>query len=141
MIGKRFKVLAGMVLLASAGMLSLTTQHARAQQQWGWYIAINNGRTETNSISFAVGSSQNDPNKWTYTWRRGEPTTFFVGPQVVHNGQVYVNAAVGDHGKNGWFCVDYQDATGNRRGVKHWDFDDSEDHNLNTGDRDGECGN
>ena len=128
------------LFVISAGALLLQTQKIHAEQQWGWYIAVDNGRTETSSISFWAGSNQNDPNKWSYTWHRGEPTVFFMGPQVVHNGHVYVNAAVGDHDKNGWFCVDYQDSSGNRRGVKHWDFDDSEDHELNTGDRDGECG-
>lgn len=112
---------------------------ATARQPWGWYIVVNNAKTETNSISFWVGSNK-DSNKWTHVWHRGEPTTFWVGPEFVHSGHIYVNAAVGDHGKNGWFCVDFADSTGNRRGIKHWDFDDSEDHDLNTSDRDDECG-
>jgi len=137
----RFSRPAGIAALVFS-IVFLFARGASAQQQSGWFIAVaNDGRTETNSISFWVGSSKDDPNKYSYTWHRGDPTSFWIGyPNYINSGNIYVNAAVGDHGKNGWFCVDYANGNGTVHAVKHWDFDDSEDHNLSTGDHDDECG-
>jgi hypothetical protein len=127
-----------LLLLALPVLLLLPyVPRATAQQAAGWFINVDNGRTETSSISFSVGSSQASP-KQNYLWRKGQPTTFWIAS---NSSRLYVNAAVGDHGRNGWFCVYHADGTGNTRGIKHWDFDDSEDHDMSVNDRDGECGN
>lgn len=134
-----------LVLVMSAlqvrqGADAANTVHAQQPIPWGWFIRVKPENTETQTISFWVGTNKDTPNKWTTTWKRGDPATFWVGAPFTHADRLYVNAAVGDHGKNGWFCVDYQNAAGEARGIKHWDFDDSEDHDLKKSDGDDECG-
>jgi hypothetical protein len=99
----------------------------------GWWIQINTGKTEASSITFMIGTDSGNRQPW-FTWQSGNPTEIDVPDGYRNVASLYIYAVVSPNGKNGWFCVKYIN-----NGVKHWDFDNDEDHQMDQGDNDDEC--
>ena len=98
----------------------------------GWWVRVSLEKQEAPGIVFLVGSSNHNPKPWRI-WNTGQPNEFDVPEPYRNVNPLYIKANSTD-GKNSWFCVMYRD-----RGVKHFDFDDDEDHEMNQGDSDDEC--
>lgn len=102
-----------------------TTYHGIAAD--GWWVGMGGG-TECDAITFRIGTSSATQRHWT-TWRRSgsDPGWEFndqidVPADLRQVRTLYVSATVTPEGKNGVFCLKYED-----KGVRHWDFDASED--------------
>jgi hypothetical protein len=98
----------------------------------GWWIRIHTDKTECSSITFQIGTEKNNRQEWT-TWRSGEATEFDVPIGYRNVWSLYLQATANPNDKNAYFGLMYKGA-----GVKHFDFDDVEDHQENQNNRDGE---
>lgn len=98
----------------------------------GWWVRVNTGKQEAPTITFQVGSSNHNSKAWRI-WNTGNENEFDVPDEYRNVNPIYIKANSSD-GKNSWFCVMYKD-----HGVKHFDFDDDEDHEMHQDDSDGEC--
>lgn len=98
----------------------------------GWWIKIRKEKQESPTITFFIGSNNHTVESWK-TWNSGDPLEFDVPDKFKNINPLYIKAQ-SSGGRNSWFCMMYKDA-----GVKHFDFDDDEDHEEKQTDRDGEC--
>ena len=99
----------------------------------GWWIAVNTAKTEASQIAFEIGTDGNNRKFWK-NWNSGDANEFDVPVEYRNVSDLYIHATVSPQGKNGWFCMKYKN-----NGVKHFDFDDNEDHKENQNNSDGEC--
>ena len=99
----------------------------------GWWIRINTNKTEASQITFQIGTEENN-REFFRNWNSGESREFAVPEKYYHVKELYIHATVSPADKNAWFCVMY-----GRNGVKHFDFDNSEDHQMKQTDQEGEC--
>jgi len=90
----------------------------------GWWVRVNLGEQEATSISFKLGTREEDRTDWR-VWRQGEPNEFDVPETYRQLPKLYMYAVTGTGKRNSNFDVFYQ---GNRK--QHWDFDGDEDHNM-----------
>ena len=98
----------------------------------GWWIRVSRDKQESPTISFFIGSNNHAAEYWT-TWDSGDPAEFDVPAQYRNINPLYLKAQ-SSRGRNSWFCLMYKGA-----GVKHFDFDDDEDHEEKQANRDDEC--
>jgi hypothetical protein len=99
----------------------------------GWWIKVNTNKTECSSIALQIGTSKKDRRDWR-TWKSSDPVEFDVPDDFLTVAELYIHATANPNDKNAWFCVHYK-----QDGVKHFDFDDDEDHQMKQTDRDKEC--
>jgi hypothetical protein len=104
-----------------------------AASKTGWWVRVDTGKTEASSISFQVGTHKGDRRDWR-TWHSNEETEFDVPNEFLNVATLYIHATSNPNDKNSWFCVHYRG-----QGVKHFDFDDDEDHKMDQDDSDDEC--
>ena len=111
-----------------------TTQPAAASAaaKDGWWIRVNTAKQESPTITLSIGSNNHTVEAWR-TWNTGEPAEFDVPSKFRNTNPLYIKAQ-SSGGRNSWFCMMHQ---GN--GVKHFDFDDDEDHEEKQANRDDEC--
>jgi hypothetical protein len=98
----------------------------------GWWIRVNLSKQEAPQIVFIIGTSNHNAEAWRI-WNTGQEAEFDVPEKFKNVNPLYIKANSTD-GKNSWFCMMYKGD-----GVKHFDFDDDEDHEEKQSDRDGEC--
>lgn len=129
-------VTATLAVAIIGGYLGLQTVHAKAPAgatKAGWWIKIRTDKTEATSIAFNIGTREKDREAWR-TWHSNEPTEFDVPDKYLQVQRLYIQATVNPNDRNGWFCMMYKG-----HGVKHMDFDDSEDQEKQQSDSDDEC--
>lgn len=105
---------------------------ATAAVKDGWWIRIRTDKQESPTITFSIGSNNHTVEAWR-TWNSGEPTEFDVPDKFKNINPLYIKAQ-SSGGRNSWFCMEYKGD-----GVKHFDFDDDEDHEEQQSNRDGDC--
>jgi hypothetical protein len=98
----------------------------------GWWIKVRREKQESPTITFSIGSNNHTVEAWR-TWNSGEPLEFDVPDKFKNINPLYIKAQ-SSGGRNSWFCMMYRSD-----GVKHFDFDDDEDHEERQSNRDGEC--
>jgi hypothetical protein len=99
----------------------------------GWWVQINLPRTESPFMRFQIGTSSGNAVDWRVWQRCGDASEFDVPAQYRNVSNLYLHA-FSANGLDSYICVRYQGA-----GIKHFDFDADEDHQMNVGDRDSEC--
>lgn len=99
----------------------------------GWWVRVNTSKTEASSITFQIGTSKKDRRDWR-TWNSNQETEFDVPDAFLTVSELYIHGTSNPNDKNSWFCVFYK-----ANGVKHFDFDDDEDHEMKQTDHDNEC--
>jgi hypothetical protein len=121
------------VLAGLAGCSSTQITQAQSASKDGWWIRVNTQKTEASSIAleFGTDSSNRQPGS---VWRTGDPIEFAVPPQYQQVSQLYVLATANPQGKTASLCMMYR-----QRGVKHLEFDKSEDQTESQGNTDGAC--
>lgn len=107
-------------------------QPAAAVTKDGWWIRVNTAKQESPTITLSIGSNNHTVESW-QTWNSGDPAEFDVPAKFRNINPLYIKAQ-SSGGRNSWFCMMYKGD-----GVKHFDFDDDEDHEEKQGNRDGEC--
>ena len=100
----------------------------------GWWIKVRLDKTECDSITLNIGDRPENSKFWR-VWKQGEENEFDAPPEYRDKARLYIKGQVSPEGKNGWFCMMFK-----KTGVKHFDFDNVEDHEKDQGDTDGECG-
>jgi hypothetical protein len=98
----------------------------------GWWIKVRREKQESPTITFSIGSNNHTVEAWR-TWNSGEPLEFDVPEKFQTINPLYIKAQ-SSGGRNSWFCMMFRGD-----GVKHFDFDDDEDHEERQSNRDGEC--
>jgi hypothetical protein len=98
----------------------------------GWWIKVRTEKQESPTITLSIGSNNHTVEAWR-TWSSGDPAEFDVPDKFKNINPLYIKAQ-SSGGRNSWFCMMYKSG-----GVKHFDFDDDEDHEEKQSDRDGEC--
>jgi hypothetical protein len=98
----------------------------------GWWIKVRKAKQESPTITFSIGSNNHTIEAWR-TWNSGDDLEFDVPDKFRNINPLYIKAQ-SSGGRNSWFCMMYRDT-----GVKHFDFDDDEDHERQQSDPDGEC--
>lgn len=98
----------------------------------GWWIKVRKEKQESPTITFFIGSNNHTVESWK-TWNSGDPLEFDVPDKFKNINPLYIKAQ-SSGGRNSWFCMMYKGD-----GVKHFDFDDDEDHEEKQSNRDGEC--
>lgn len=98
----------------------------------GWWVRVNLQKQQAPMIVFLVGSNNHTAVAWRI-WNTGEPNEFDVPTAYRNINPLYIKAN-STNGRNSWFCAMYRN-----HGVKHFDFDDDEDHEMQQNDQDGEC--
>jgi len=121
------------ILLIFIAVSSVLTNKTVAAEKNGWWIRVDTGRTQASSITFFVGTSEHDRRPW-FTWKSGDSTEFDVPVDFRNVSTLYIHATSNPDGRNSWFCLMYK-----QHGVKHFDFDDVEDHQENQNNSDDEC--
>lgn len=124
------KLVAPLLLLFLAGCSSETAITAPART--GWWIKIRKDKQESPSITFFIGQSKESSEPWK-TWNTGEALEFDVPDKYRNVERLYVKAQSSGKLKS-WFCMMH-----GPNGVKHFDFDDDNDHEEQRSDRDDEC--
>ena len=102
-------------------------------EKTGWWVRVDTGRTEASSISMQIGTRKSDRRDWR-TWHSNDETEFDVPDELLTVTQLYIHATANPNDRNAWFAVCYGE-----NGVKHFDFDDDEDHPMKQTDRDPEA--
>jgi hypothetical protein len=127
-------VLAGVFATVLAATSVIMAQPLRATEatKSGWWVKVQKSKQESPTITFSIGSNNHTVQFW-HTWNSGDPLEFDVPDQFRNINPLYIKAQ-SSGGRNSWFCMMYRDA-----GVKHFDFDDDEDHEEQQGNRDDEC--
>lgn len=100
----------------------------------GWWIKVcdEKDHTQCDKIKFEIGPSKDNVTE-TITWVKGSSSNEFdVSAANQQHSSLYVRATVEPRGKNGYIGVCFKDKVCN----KHYDFDESEDHDVKQGDRD-----
>jgi hypothetical protein len=98
----------------------------------GWWIKVRREKQESPTITFSIGSNNHTVEAW-QTWNSSDPLEFDVPAKFRNINPLYIKAQ-SSGGRNTWFCMMYRGD-----GVKHFDFDDDEDHEEKQSSRDGEC--
>ncbi|MBS4051209.1 MAG: hypothetical protein KGZ69_08400 [Methylomonas sp.] len=98
----------------------------------GWWIKIQKSKQESPTIMFSIGSNNHTIEAWK-AWHSGESFEFDVPLKFRNINPLYIKSQ-SSGGRNSWFCMMYKG-----EGVKHFDFDDDEDHEENQTNRDNEC--
>jgi hypothetical protein len=135
---KHLTVTAAIALVIVAGHFLSKPQAAHAEPpkpatKAGWWIKVRTDKTEATSITFQIGTREKDREDWR-TWKSSDPTEFDVPDKYLQVQRLYIRGTANPTGRNAWFCMMYKD-----HGVKHLDFDDSEDQEKQQSDRDDEC--
>ncbi|PSL36095.1 hypothetical protein [Chitinophaga ginsengisoli] len=99
----------------------------------GWWIKVNTSKTEASQIVFEIGTDDDNRQFWR-KWNSGDPAEFDVPIEYTNVTELYIHASSNPGGKNSWFCMMYKE-----NGVKHFDFDDDEDHQEKQTGHDDEC--
>jgi hypothetical protein len=120
------------VVLIVASVMVLQPLHAVDATKSGWWIKVQKAKQESPTITFSIGSNNHTVEVWR-TWNSGEPLEFDVPERFRNINPLYIKAQ-SSGGRNSWFCMMYRDS-----GVKHFDFDDDEDHEESQSERDDEC--
>lgn len=118
--------------IMAAAAMALPPAHAAEATKSGWWIKVQRANQESPTITFSIGSNNHTVEAWT-TWDSSQPLEFDVPARFQNINPLYIKAQ-SSGGRNSWFCMMYRD-----HGVKHFDFDDDEDHEEHQGDSDGEC--
>ena len=98
----------------------------------GWWIKVRKEKQESPTITFFIGSNNHTVESWK-TWNSGDDLEFDVPDKFKNINPLYIKSQ-SSGGGNSWFCMMYKGD-----GVKHFDFDDDEDHEEQQSNRDGEC--
>ena len=106
-------------------------QIAKAKKD-GWWIKVRKEKQESPTITFSIGSNNHTVEAWR-TWNSGQDPEFDVPDRFKNINPLYIKAQ-SSGGRNSWFCMMYKGD-----GVKHFDFDDDEDHEEKQSSRDREC--
>lgn len=128
----------GCLLIVSLSVPAAPTKHRRldaggyTSAKDGWWIRVNKEKQESPTITFFIGSNNHTVEFWR-TWDSGDPLEFDVPSQYRNINPLYIKAQ-SSRGRNSWFCMMYQST-----GVKHFDFDDDEDHEEKQSNHDDEC--
>jgi len=122
---------ASCVLLSGCSKPLASAETASAAKD-GWWMKVRKEKQESPTITFSIGSNNHTVEAWR-TWNSGEPLEFDVPARFKNINPLYIKAQ-SSGGRNSWFCMMYRDAA-----VKHFDFDDDEDHEESQSNRDGEC--
>lgn len=135
---KRLIVTVGIAFAIAAGFFVIKPQMAQAEPtkaatKTGWWIKVRTDKTEATSITFQIGTKEKDREDWR-TWKSSDPTEFDVPDKYLQVQRLYIHGTANPTGRNAWFCMMYKD-----HGVKHMDFDDSEDQEKQQSDSDDEC--
>ena len=104
----------------------------QAATRTGWWIRFDTRKTEASSCALQIGTSKKDRREWR-TWHSNEVPEFDVPPDFLNVENLYIHAIANPDDKNVWFGVYYRND-----GVKHFDLDNDEDHDMNQKDRDDE---
>ncbi|HEY1200400.1 MAG TPA: hypothetical protein VGE79_05445 [Niastella sp.] len=99
----------------------------------GWWIRVNTAKTEASQIVFEIGTDDNNRKFWR-NWNSADPSEFDVPDEYKNVAELYIHASSNPGNKNSWFCMMYK-----ANGVKHFDFDDDEDHKEKQTNVDDEC--
>lgn len=127
---KLLNLVVPVVCVSFLGCTSKTT--ITAPERTGWWIKIRKDKQQAPSITFFIGLSKDTSEPWK-TWNTGESLEFDVPEKYKAVERLYVKAQ--SSGKlTSWFCM-----MNGPNGVKHFDFDDDNDHEEQRSDRDDEC--
>ena len=119
--------------LTSASSDKKGSQRTADSTKSGWWIRINTSKTEASQISFQIGTDGGNRKFWR-NWNSGDASEFDVPVEDRNVSDLYINASASPEDKNAWFCMMYK-----TRGVKHFDFDDTEEHKENQNGHDEDC--
>ena len=97
----------------------------------GWWVKIDNSNNPQEIILY-VGSNSGSYGFW-QAWGPGDPVQFDVSDEYRKSEKIYVRGQT-TTGLSSRFCVMYQS-----RGVRHFDFDLEEDHEMKQSDESKEC--
>lgn len=96
-----------------------------------WWIKVCPAKTESNFISFAIGSDSQSI-AYRFDWANGLSDSEIPLPLLDGLDTIYCRAKVIPDGKNGYFGVCFNEQVC----CKHYDFDSEEDHTVKKDDTD-----
>ena len=99
----------------------------------GWSVRFCKGEIEATSVDLYVGVDSNSKEKWT-TWNTSMDATVAVPSKYMHVKEIWVEGIAIHSDNNVCFCLKYNDVA-----KRHFEFDDHEDHKVDTGREEGEC--
>jgi hypothetical protein len=103
---------------------------AKEAKKDGWWLKID--AKESKMIGFYVGADSHSYGFWT-VWNPGSPTEFDISDEFRTSPTLYILAQTTSGAKCS-FCIMYKD-----KGVKRFEFDLEEDHEVNPSQEDKRC--
>jgi hypothetical protein len=141
---RRSAIFVGMTLMAAALLFGCQKSESSASAaagdapsgaavKDGWWIKINTGRTDCDSITLQIGPDETQRKFW-FDWRRNDAPEFDVPADYRQVFEIYLNATANPKGKHASFCLMYK-----TRGVKKFEFDNDTNNKEKQTDLDADC--
>jgi hypothetical protein len=105
---------------------------AQETKQDGWWIKVNAPKKEAPDLVFYVGASARSYGFWR-VWNPGDPLEFDIPDEYRNAPKLYIKAQT-TSGRMSRICVMFKS-----KGVKHFEYDIEEDHEMNPSEEDKVC--